>query len=96
MFFRRWSRVPISVDTMQVHPAHCIHVQPIRLIDTGSPPLDSPTDTAVDNAATDRNNPVGLDAPDGELLDAYSRAVIDVVDRTGPAVVRLDITRADK
>src|SRR6202030_2917040 len=26
------------------------------------------------------------------LLDAYSRAVIDVVDRVGPAVVRLDVT----
>jgi len=25
------------------------------------------------------------------LLDAYSRAVIDVVDRVGPAVVRLDV-----
>jgi S1-C subfamily serine protease len=31
--------------------------------------------------------------PDDEaLLDAYSRAVIDVVDRVGPAVVRLDVT----
>jgi len=30
--------------------------------------------------------------PDDEaLLDAYSRAVIDVVDRVGPAVVRLDV-----
>jgi S1-C subfamily serine protease len=28
---------------------------------------------------------------DRELLDAYSRAVIDVVDRIGPAVVRLDV-----
>ena len=28
---------------------------------------------------------------DRELLDAYSRAVIDVVDRVGPAVVRLDV-----
>jgi S1-C subfamily serine protease len=30
-------------------------------------------------------------AEDRELLDAYSRAVIDVVDRVGPAVVRLDV-----
>src|SRR5262245_48801428 len=29
---------------------------------------------------------------DRALLDAYSRAVIDVVDRVGPAVVRLDVT----
>ena len=28
---------------------------------------------------------------DHALLDAYSRTVIDVVDRLGPAVVRLDI-----
>src|SRR5689334_23952977 len=30
--------------------------------------------------------------PDQALLDAYSRAVIDVVERVGPAVVRLDVT----
>jgi S1-C subfamily serine protease len=30
---------------------------------------------------------------DEELLDAYSRAVIDVVDRVGPAVVRLDVVK---
>src|SRR5690348_1108778 len=29
--------------------------------------------------------------PDETLLDAYSRAVIDVADRIGPAVVRLDV-----
>src|SRR3981189_1685459 len=36
--------------------------------------------------------------PDDEaLLDAYSRAVIDVVDRVGPAVVRLDVkARGDR
>jgi len=28
---------------------------------------------------------------DGALLDAYSRAVIDVVEALGPAVVRLDV-----
>ena len=28
---------------------------------------------------------------DQALLDAYSRAFIDVVDRVGPAVVRLDV-----
>ena len=33
---------------------------------------------------------------DQALLDAYSRAVIDVVDRVGPAVVRLDVTAGDK
>ncbi len=39
------------------------------------------------NAATP--NPVPAD--DQALLDAYSRAVIDVVDRVGPAVVRLAV-----
>jgi S1-C subfamily serine protease len=35
-------------------------------------------------------------ADDQALLDAYSRAVIDVVDRVGPAVVRLDVKADDK
>src|SRR5258705_13878497 len=35
--------------------------------------------------------------PDDEaLLDAYSRAVIDVVDRVGPAVVRLDVKASNE
>jgi S1-C subfamily serine protease len=32
---------------------------------------------------------------DQALLDAYSRAVIDVVERVGPAVVRLDVMKSD-
>jgi S1-C subfamily serine protease len=42
-------------------------------------------------------DPVGADVPaeDQALLDAYSRAVIDVVDRVGPAVVGLAV-RAEK
>jgi S1-C subfamily serine protease len=44
----------------------------------------------------DRPNPAPIQPPpvppdDQALLDAYSRAVIDVVDRVGPTVVRLDI-----
>jgi S1-C subfamily serine protease len=44
----------------------------------------------------DRPTPSSAAAPpvppeDQALLDAYSRAVIDVVDRVGPAVVRLDV-----
>jgi len=35
-----------------------------------------------------------IPAEDQALLDAYSRAVIDVVDRVGPAVVRLDVAKA--
>jgi S1-C subfamily serine protease len=41
------------------------------------------------------NAPVSAVAPealdDGALLDAYSRAITDVVDRVGPAVVRIDV-----
>jgi S1-C subfamily serine protease len=47
-------------------------------------PATEPTATAI--AATE--------AHDGELLDAYSQAVIGVVDRIGPSVVRID-ARAD-
>jgi S1-C subfamily serine protease len=44
----------------------------------------------------DRPNPAPIHPPpvppdDQALLDAYSRAVIDVVDRVGPTVVRLDV-----
>ena len=31
--------------------------------------------------------------PTTEALDAYSRAVTDVVDRVGPSVVRIDVKR---
>lgn len=36
------------------------------------------------------------DLSDTELLDAYSRAVIDVVERVGPAVVRVDASRRSR
>src|SRR5579862_8355496 len=39
--------------------------------------------------------PEPVPADDRALLDAYSRAVIDVVDRVGPAVVRLDVKAKD-
>ena len=48
--------------------------------------LDKPT---PDNVSDTTISPVPAD--DQALLDAYSRAVIDVVDQVGPAVVRLDV-----
>ena len=56
-----------------------------------------PADGAGAIPMLDRPTP-NLDAPpavppeDQALLDAYSRAVIDVVERVGPTVVRLDVT----
>ena len=46
--------------------------------------LDIPAPGLADSSA--------IPPEDEALLDAYSRAVIDVVDRVGPAVVRLDVT----
>src|SRR3954471_7292830 len=40
---------------------------------------------------TDTADPAAVPAEDQALLDAYSRAVIDVVDRVGSAVVKLDV-----
>jgi S1-C subfamily serine protease len=45
----------------------------------------------LDRPISDLPSPPPLPPEDQALLDAYSRAVIDVVDRVGPAVVRLDI-----
>src|ERR1043165_5130151 len=36
-------------------------------------------------------NPATAPADDGTLLDAYSAAITDVVDRVGPTVVRIDV-----
>src|ERR1700719_2055671 len=45
--------------------------------------------------ASDNSHPSSVPAEDRALLDAYSRAVIDVVDRVGPAVVRIDMISSD-
>jgi S1-C subfamily serine protease len=47
---------------------------------------DSPSVTSAETPS--------VPTDDQALLDAYSRAVIDVVDRVGPAVVRLDVPAA--
>jgi S1-C subfamily serine protease len=52
------------------------------------PLLDTETDVGRSAAAPELSI---VPADDQALLDAYSRAVIDVVDRVGPAVVRLAV-----
>jgi S1-C subfamily serine protease len=48
----------------------------------------------LDEAAA--GSPPPHDQPDGALLDAYSNAVVNVVDRVGPAVVRVDVAEDRK
>src|SRR5262249_5524818 len=85
-------RLPISVSTPPTSQAASArtgyarvvgHAEPVRPPETrANNRRDSPNpDTAI--------SPVPPD--DQALLDAYSRAVIDVVDRVGPAVVRIDV-----
>src|SRR3954468_23810530 len=50
--------------------------------------LDFPSDIADERPSTDATEPTP--ANDQALLDAYSNAVIDVTDRVGPAVVRVE------
>src|SRR6266516_1442408 len=45
----------------------------------------------LDRPTTNLASPSPVPPDDQALLDAYSRAVIDVVERVGPAVVRLDV-----
>jgi len=49
-----------------------------------------------DEPRSDPTTPSPVPPEDQALLDAYSRAVIDVVDRVGPAVVRLDVKAKDR
>jgi S1-C subfamily serine protease len=49
----------------------------------------------LDQPIPDLAPPPAIPPEDEALLDAYSRAVIDVVDRVGPAVVRLDVKTSD-
>src|ERR1700761_6457470 len=48
-------------------------------------------DAVLDGSGTSATTSSEIPANDRELLDAYSNAVIDVVDRVGPAVVGLTI-----
>src|SRR4051812_26873258 len=49
----------------------------------------------LDQPTPDLAPPPAIPPDDEALLDAYSRAVIDVVDRVGPTVVRLDVKTSD-
>ncbi len=51
--------------------------------------------TMLDRPTIAYTDPPEVPAEDQALLDAYSRAVIDVVERVGPAVVRLDVRAKD-
>jgi S1-C subfamily serine protease len=63
--------------------------------------MDGVAKQAVEPAEEDRPDEAGLphcgdartELPDSELLDAYSRAVIEVVEAVGPAVVSLTVGR---
>jgi S1-C subfamily serine protease len=50
----------------------------------------------LDNPISDLSAAACVPADDQALLDAYSRAVIDVADRIGPAVVRLDVKARER
>src|SRR6266851_3172056 len=52
----------------------------------------APGTSMLDRPTPDVASPPPVPPDDQALLDAYSRAVIDVVERVGPAVVRLDVT----
>src|SRR3989442_15734642 len=71
---------PRPPTTCAWRPGHRASEKALRYISM----LDSPDVTAT----------APIPAEDQALLDAYSRAVIDVVDRVGPAVVRLDVAKA--
>jgi S1-C subfamily serine protease len=49
----------------------------------------------LDRPTIPLTEPPEVPTEDRALLDAYSRAVIDVVDRVGPAVVRIDVKAKD-
>ena len=46
------------------------------------------------NGAAQKDHTAETDVPDAALFDAYSRTVIEVVEKVGPAVVSIDIKRS--
>jgi S1-C subfamily serine protease len=53
------------------------------------------SDDLADEIRSSRPGPGGAGPSEGEILDAYSRAVIGAVDKVGPAVVHLQIEGAN-
>ena len=85
LFPRRLAH-PISRNTLQVH-------QSLRTIQGHAGPRTALRPyPMLDRPTSNLDAPPAVPAEDQALLDAYSRAVIDVVERVGPAVVRLDVT----
>src|ERR1700741_4843131 len=62
-------------------------------MDTYFPPVYDPIGDLEPSAPGAANSAA---AEDLALLDAYSRAVIGAVDRVGPAVLHLQVTRANE
>ena len=52
---------------------------------------DSPVNFVLDEITEAAPPPITVPPDDTALLDAYSTAITDVVDRVGPAVVRIDV-----
>src|ERR1700751_4692942 len=81
---------PISGGEPQVHqsspPVTCARC-PAMPASPKAPQVPS----MLDRPTPDVVSPPPVPPDEAALLDAYSRAVIDVVDRVGPAVVRLDV-----
>ena len=69
------------------------HRRPLVVGANGTPYTRNPDDSALPPEFVDQ---ASSQPADGGLLDAYSRAVIGVVERIGPAVVRLDVIRDNR
>ena len=60
-------------------------------------PFEFPTPSFTLDSDSPGQGPGAAPAPnDAALLDDYSRAVTDVVDRVGPSVVRIDVKRSGR
>src|SRR4051812_2493300 len=76
--FRDAGRLPISANESQVHNPE-------------KPMLDSLDFVLDEQTPLAPASPTGSPPDDAALLDAYSTAITEVVDRVGPAVVRIDV-----